>query len=83
MMILDTFFSSSLPGSTDALFRELMKAVDHSARLRAQRGGAPLGGLTEPSSSHLTAYLGGSYLGGSVSNSRPSEALQHNNCTIL
>jgi len=62
-----------------ALFRELMKAVDHSVRQRAQRGAA--GGVPEPTT-HLSTYLGGGNTSGSSTN-RLHEALQRDHCVIL
>jgi len=66
-----------------ALFRELMKAVDQSVRLRAQR--PAVAGLAEPSGAHLSTYLG--VAAGSAAaapTSRQQDALQQrNNCVIL
>lgn len=62
-----------------ALFRELMKSVDHSVRQRTQRG--VLTGTPE-SSTHLTTYLGAANTTGTSTN-RLHEALQHNGCIIL
>jgi len=62
-----------------ALFRELMKAVDHSVRLRTQR--AALAGAPEPAG-HLATYLGGGNAASSSTN-RLHEALHQNSCAIL
>ena len=63
-----------------ALFRELMKAVDQSVRLRTHRAG--LAGGQEPAAAHLATYLGGGTAGGTSTN-RLHEALHRNNCVIL
>ena len=70
-----------------ALFRELMKSVDHSVRQRAHRGGAPLGAgvAVEPPAANLATYRGG---GAGPNAARPSagrlhEAVHRNNCVIL
>ena len=59
-----------------ALFRELMKAVDHSVRQRSQRA-ALSGGASESA-----PYIGGGNSAG-TSTSRLQEALHRNNCVIL
>jgi len=63
-----------------ALFRELMKSVDHAVRLRHQQR-STASGVVEPAS-HLTTYLnsGG---GGGASNSRLTDAFRQNSCVIL
>ena len=66
-----------------ALFRELMKAVDQSVRLRAQRPAA-VAGLAEPSGAHRSTYLGAPGSGAAAPTNRQQDALQQrNNCVIL